>query len=29
MWGDDVGGCRSDYARTVEQAAMWRKLSTV
>ena len=29
MWGDDVGGCRSDYARTVEQAAMWRKLKTI
>ena len=29
MWGDDVGGCRSDYVRTVEQAAMWRKLRTV
>jgi hypothetical protein len=29
MWRDDVGGHRSDYARTVEQAAIWKKLSTV
>jgi hypothetical protein len=29
MWCDDVGDRRSDYVRTVEQAAMWRKLSTV
>ena len=29
LWRDDVGGCRSDYVRTVEQAAMWRKLRTV
>jgi len=29
MWRDDVGNRRSDYVRTVEQAAIWRKLSTV
>jgi hypothetical protein len=29
MWRDDVGGRRTDYARKVEQAAIWRKLSTV
>jgi len=29
MWCDDVGGCRTDYAKRVEQAAIWQKLSTV
>jgi hypothetical protein len=29
MWRDDVGGRRTDYARKVEQEAIWRKLSTV
>jgi hypothetical protein len=29
MWRDDVGGRRTDYVRTLEQAAIWRKLSTV
>jgi len=29
MWCGDVGNRRSDYVRTVEQAAMWQKLSTV
>jgi hypothetical protein len=29
MWRDDVGNRRSDYVQTVEQAAIWRKLSTV
>jgi len=29
MWRDDVGGRRSNYAKKVEQAAIWRKLSTV
>jgi hypothetical protein len=29
LWRDDVGGRRSDYARKIEQAAIWRKLSTV
>ena len=29
LWRDDVGGRRTDYARKVEQAAIWRKLSTV
>jgi hypothetical protein len=28
-WRDDLGGCRTDYVRTLEQAAIWRKLSTV
>jgi hypothetical protein len=28
-WRDDVGGRRSNYAKKVEQAAIWRKLSTV
>ena len=29
LWRDDVGGRRTDYARKVEQAAIWRKLKTV
>ena len=29
LWRDDVGGRRTDYARKVEQAAIWQKLSTV
>jgi len=29
LWRDDVGGRRTDYVRKVEQAAIWRKLSTV
>jgi hypothetical protein len=29
MWRDDVGYCRTDYIREIEQAAIWRKLSTV
>jgi hypothetical protein len=29
LWCDDVGGRRTDYVRKVEQAAIWRKLSTV
>jgi len=29
MWRDDVGGRRTDYVRPLEQAEIWRKLSTV
>lgn len=29
MWRDDLGGRRTNYVREIEQAAMWRKLSTV
>jgi hypothetical protein len=29
MWRDDVDGRRTDYVRTVEQAAMWQKLSKI
>jgi hypothetical protein len=29
LWRDDLNGRRSDYVRTVEQAAMWRKLRTI
>jgi len=29
MWCGDAGGRRSDYVRKLEQAAIWRKLSTV
>jgi len=29
MWCADVGGRRTDYARKVEQAAIWQKLKTV
>ncbi len=29
MWGDDAGGRRTNYVKTVEQKAIWQKLSTV
>lgn len=29
MWRDDLGYCRSDYVKKVEQTAIWKKLSTV
>ena len=28
-WRDDLGYCRTDYVRSIEQAAIWQKLSTV
>jgi len=29
MWRDDLGYRRTDYIREIEQAEIWRKLSTV
>lgn len=29
MWRDDLGGCRTDYVKGLEQKAIWQKLSTV
>jgi len=28
MWRDDLGGCRTDYVKGLEQKAIWQKLST-